>query len=161
MITKQHLFTIYNILLNDESFCRLSYYGENPMDVDLDDISTSEDKEKKMKEVIWFSPQIEDLTNSEQSRILIYKSFTKLKNTSSVVRDELIRIDLFVPHRFVRDDFRIYDLENTISRLLDDEYIRGLGNLSYTDGRFLDSPVTGFALYRMVFSTKQGRDVDE
>jgi hypothetical protein len=158
MITKQNLLTIKEILINDESFCRLAYYGDNAMDVNLDDITTSLDKDSKMNEILWFSPQVEDLVEKEQTRIMIYKSVTKLKSINSAKRNEVIRIDLFVPHRLQRNELRIYDLENAIVNLLDNKFIRGLNNLSYSDGRFLDSPVKGFSLYRMIFEMEQGRD---
>lgn len=158
MITKQNLLIIKDILINDESFCRLAYYGDNAMDVSLDDISTSPDRDVKMNEILWFSPQIDDLVEKEQTRIMIYKSVTKLKKINDVKRSESIRIDLFVPHRLQRNELRIYDLENSIVNLLDNKFIRGLENLSYSDGRFIDSPIKDYSLYRMIFEMEQGRD---
>lgn len=159
MLTEQHIDTVYNVLTSDESFCRLVFYSDNPFDENKSDITVLENHQDIMKELIRFSPGLDDFKENEVVRICLYKEFSKLRVNTSVVRLETLQFDIYVPHRLVREDKRVYKIENKIVGLIDSMPM-GVGYLDYVNGSFVRIPnVQGYALYRMTFSMEEGRKI--
>jgi hypothetical protein len=157
MITTSNIKSLFDTLISDEALCRFMYYGDDPLSEDKPNIVGSANHREMMQDIIRFSPQINDLENEERSRVCLYKGYTKLRTINSSVRQESIQIDLYVPHRLVREDFRIYELENKIVSILDGITI-GVGTLDYSEGYFIPSPsISGYSYYRMIFVMEEGR----
>lgn len=157
MITTNNLKDIFNTLIGDETFCRLTAYESDPMGIDKSDIVNSVGHRDLMKDIIRFSPQIDDLEDIDRARVCLYKGYTKIRGISSVVRQEAIIMDLYVPHRLVREDFRIYQIENKVVALLDKMRI-GIGCLDYSEGFFIQlPPISGYSQYKMTFVMVEGR----
>jgi hypothetical protein len=161
MLTEQNLKNVFDILTNDESFCRLVFYGEEPFSENKTDVTSLDNyKDLFMDNYIFFSPQIEDLGSLDTVRICLFKDYTKLRNLSTVVRHEAIQFDIYVPHRLQKLDMRIYKLENKIANLLD-KMPMNIGYLDYIDGSAIPlPPIQGYALYRMVFRIEDTRPIN-
>jgi hypothetical protein len=158
MVTKKNMQEIFDMLIEDESFCRFLAYGKNPLDESKDNIVGSPSHEELMKKIINFAPQIDTIEAKERVRVCLYKSYTKFKIYEPAIRDELIQIDIYCPHELVKEDMRPYDIENIIVTLLEGKVITGIGSLLYVDGSFVPLPsVSGYAQYKMIFSMQQGR----
>jgi hypothetical protein len=159
MLTEQYLDVVYNKLIADESFCRLVYYGNNPFGEDKDDITMMSNHKDIMENSIRFSPGLDDLQENEVVRVCLYKEYTKLRVDTSAVRLETLQFDIFVPHRLVREDKRVYKIENKIASLIDGMPL-GIGYLDYVNGSFVKIPnVSGYAMYKMTFSMEEGRRI--
>lgn len=159
MITASVLKEIFRILTNDEAFCRLIAYGKDPYDESKANIVGSSNHKELMEEIIRYSPQFDNIENNDRARMCIYKGFTKLKYGNSSVIQENIIIDVYVPHRLVREDMRIYEIENKIVALIDRLSV-GIGYLDYVDGQFIQlPPISGYSQYKMVFTMQEGRPI--
>jgi hypothetical protein len=112
MITEKELLQIYNKLIADENFCRLAYYGTNPFDGNKEDIVSSTNYKELMKDIVRFAPETDDLETNERTRICMYKHHTRLKIETSAIRLEAVQFEIYVPHRLIREDMRVYQLEN-------------------------------------------------
>jgi hypothetical protein len=157
MITEKEIEDIYNALIDDESFCRLLYYGEDPFEENKPDIKTNEKYKEIMESIIWLSPQRDDLEKNERVRMCLYKHYSKINIANSPVRYETIQFEIYVPHRLMKKDKRIYQLENKIVNLIDHFKI-GTGNLDYVNGNFVTiTNVTGYSQYSMSFLVAEGR----
>jgi hypothetical protein len=157
MLTGKELKEIANKLKQDESFCRLAHYGNDPFGEYREDITTLDNHDEIMNKIIQYAPQIPDVDADEETRINIFKHYTRLKAEYEVMSYESVQIDIYVPHRLMNEELRIYDLENKICSLIEGMPI-GVGNLSYTDGRFVTiTNVSGYVQYSMIFTTEDTR----
>lgn len=147
---------VFDNLVKDEVFCRLLMYGNDALNLDKEDITSLIDYEKTVKERIKFSQQIEDLEEMEVVRMFIFRSTSRLREGNSVIRENNIQIDLFVPHRLVDEEERIYTLQDSVEGILDNSTL-GISKLNYVDGHFVMSPIKGFSAFRMIFAMKEGR----
>jgi hypothetical protein len=157
MLTGSDLKNIANKLKQDEEFCRLAYYGNEPFGEFRDDIVGTENHKEIMDKIIRYAPQLPDVDPNEESRINIFKHYTKLKSEVDFVRYESIQIDLFVPHRIMNEELRVYGLENKICDLIEGMEV-GIGKLDYVDGRFITiTNVSGYVQFTMIFTTEDTR----
>lgn len=157
MISAEMINQMYSKLIADESFCRLLAYGIDPLGEDKVDIVGSPTHETTMEEIIKFSPQIANLEENERTRVCLYKGYTKLNSFDSVVIQETIQIDLYVPFALVDKSGRVYQIESRIVSLLDKMLI-GMGYLDYVEGQFIQLPaISGYAQYKMIFTLREGR----
>jgi hypothetical protein len=160
MVTSQNIKEIFDKLTQNETFCRLVAYGDNPLGSDKSDIVGSDGWQDLMRDIIRFSPQISDLETEERTRICLYKTYTKLKGLqrSAVIRQGMIQIDIYVPNRLVKEDFRVYSIEDSIVGILDGSTITGVSPLDYSEGYFTAlPPISGYAVYKMMFTIEEGR----
>ena len=154
MVTGKELKEIADKLKNDESFCRLAYYGENPFDDNKQDVIGLDNYKEIMDDIIRYAPQLPDVENMEQSRICLFKHYTKLNSGMEAIRYESVQIDLYVPHRLMNEELRVYELENKIVNLIDGMNV-GVGTLDYVDGRFVViTNVSGYVQFSMIFTTE-------
>lgn len=158
MLSAKNINELFERLIADETFCRLVAYNENPLSEDKADIVNSTEWKTLMKDIIRFSPQINDIEQEQRVRMCLYKNFTKMSLNQTAVRNESIEIDLYVPHKLVRADMRSYLVESKIVDLLENYGITSIGFLDYVDGFFVPiPPISGYSLYKMMFTMKQGR----
>lgn len=158
MISLQVIKDIKDTLIQDEMFCRLVAYGQNPYGDDKDDIVGSINHKEIMGEIIYFAPQIPDLQKDIKTRVCLFKSYSKISYGQNFALLDNIEIDIYVPHTLMKDDYRVYDIEDKIVSLIDDKKLNALDSLEYVQGNFVPlTPISGYVSYKMTFAIKQGR----
>lgn len=158
MIGANNLLEIFDILIKNESFCKLVSFGEDAFQRE-EELVERLNHANEMKKIIAFTPQHPTLLQDQNTiRVCLYKGSAKIEYRDIANIQDLVFIDLYVPLKLVQTDLRIYLIENKIINLLDNQSIGTLGELSLVESYCEKIPkVQGYATMSITFKKSNGR----
>lgn len=147
----QNLRTLKNNLCFDNLLQKYVLCGE-----DFSVINDIPNKEMLLLDRIKNTPQINEMENEELTKIIMFKDYSKVEVANRCIQNNIINILLYVPIRLNDFDYRVYLIEDRIKKIIGNTQFKGISNLNYIEGRFLDSGLKRYVLYKMTYIIQEG-----
>lgn len=150
---REALNNIMQVLREDEKLMKLLYYSPETLEQDVveDLIPTDEDMARVIENDVDAIEKVERYREIIESRLLIgetkkeieedhicrvYVRFGRLRSVfgNYLIGDQEVVVNVYVPNRYDRYDYRLAWINDRISYLLTQERISGIGKMIYSKG---------------------------
>ena len=156
MQMRKNIMDVYTAFRENEKLLRLLYYkpedaNDNPLDTSKENILDKNTSEKWsiIEDRIVRTAKINDLDDDEKCRLLMYLGNRGNTSNYFYASQELI-IDVMVHFDFDEVDLRLSWICDTISDIIFNKKVTGVGKVMFGGGRQINAP-EGYVGYRLIY----------